>query len=129
MPPGTYVRSPETRAKISATLRGNQRPLTHGHAARGRLSPTYHSWRNMRTRCRNLNYTGYKYWGGRGIKVCERWDSFENFLADMGEKPEGLSIDRINNELGYDPFNCRWATPKEQAQNRRIERGEQRAAQ
>lgn len=90
--------------------------FTHGLSNK---SKTYRTWKEMRQRCRNPNATQYKWYGGRGIKVCDRWDSYENFLSDMGERPEGKTIDRINPDLGYEPTNCRWATPKEQAATNR----------
>lgn len=92
----------------------------HGHTGNDKPTPTYMSWYNMKQRCHNPNNDVYKYYGGRGITVCDGWlDSFENFLEDMGERPEGTSIDRINNDGNYDPSNCRWTTKKEQARNRR----------
>jgi len=95
----------------------------HGHVN----TPTYRSWSSMMTRCNNKNFAQFKYWGGRGIKVCERWNDFANFLADMGERPAGKTLDRFpNNETGhYEPGNCRWATPKEQVNNRRKINGSQ----
>ena len=73
----------------------------------------------MHGRCGNPKHPRYADYGGRGITVCERWHSFENFLADMGEPPPGLTLDRINNDLGYSPENCRWATVSEQNFNRK----------
>jgi hypothetical protein len=81
-------------------------------------TPTYVSWASIAPRCGNPNHPAYPRYGGRGITVCERWASFENFLADMGERPAGLSLDRIDNNGNYEPGNCRWATPKEQSSNR-----------
>ena len=81
----------------------------------------HQAWSEMKKRCNNPNSNTYSYYGGRGIKICERWEhSFENFLSDMGKKPTSQhSLDRINGELGYSPENCRWATKQEQASNRR----------
>ena len=86
-------------------------------------TPEYHSWQNMIQRCNNPNSKDYHNYGERGITICEEWYDFENFLADIGEKPHiDLTIERKNNMLGYFPDNCKWATRKEQANNRRNNR-------
>ena len=78
---------------------------------------TYKSWESMKARCYNPNSKGYIRYGGRGISVCDRWMSFENFYADMGDRPENTTLDRIDNNGNYEPSNCKWSTPKEQQDN------------
>lgn len=97
------------------------RATTHGHTPKGHQPVEYRCWQSMKSRCLYPRNASFAYYGGRGIKVCDRWlNSFKNFLADMGRKPSPQhSIDRINPLLGYFPANCRWSTAKEQANNRR----------
>lgn len=93
-----------------------EKQTTHGLYG----SPTYNTWRAMLARCRDKTHRQFKDYGGRGIKVCERWQgSFENFLADMKERPPGTSIDRISSNGNYELKNCKWSTAAEQNRNKR----------
>ena len=80
--------------------------------------PEFQAWKDVLSRCTNPINKRWDRYGGRGISVCERWQKFENFYADMGERPKGKQIDRINNDKGYSPDNCRWVTRKENMNNR-----------
>lgn len=94
--------------------------LRHGHARHnGKTTSTYKVWSGMKARCLSPSDKSFSQYGGRGITVCERWLTFENFLADMGEHPAGMSIERKDNLGNYEPDNCKWATVTEQNRNKR----------
>jgi hypothetical protein len=100
--------------------RRKRKPITPEEKARRQSeSPTYKSWMSMRGRCYRPEAHGYRHYGGKGISVCERWrNSFANFLADLGPRPNGCTIDRIDNTGNYTPSNCRWSTKSQQSRNR-----------
>ena len=104
------------REVVSNICRKTVPGLKHGMSYR----PEYRAWQSMKDRCLNSNHPKYKDWGGRGIKVCERWlHSFENFYQDMGDRPQDTTLDRINNDGNYEPTNCRWASWIVQENNKR----------
>jgi endogenous inhibitor of DNA gyrase (YacG/DUF329 family) len=107
-----------SRACVNASRRGSSEwapSKTHGHFG----DRTYSSWCAMKQRCLNQRHLAFARYAGRGITICERWMTFENFLADMGERPSGKTLDRIDNDRGYEPGNCRWATRRDQGRNTR----------
>lgn len=91
---------------------------SHGHAYRGQMTPEYRAWQSMLSRCRNENDSRFSQYGGRGIRVCKRWEKFENFLEDMAARPAKKRLGRINVNKGYSPVNCRWVSLEQSMNNR-----------
>ncbi len=122
---GKYLRREEVKSCGCLNRQGIAGPANerHGHAPQTGVSPTYTTWAGMVARCTNPRASGWHKYGARGVNVCPRWLDFAAFLADMGERPQGKSIDRHPDAAGdYEPGNCRWATPTEQNENTRTAR-------
>jgi hypothetical protein len=117
---GVFQQSPDNHLMGRGCPECGKEKISESRKTHGKTkSKEYAIWQTMKNRCYNPNYEYYHRYGGRGITICDRWlNSFENFYSDMGEKPERYSLDRINNDGNYCPENCRWATQKEQCNNK-----------
>lgn len=113
------VLSNNLRRGLSASC-GDCGRIIHGHAKRGEEHSLYTTWESMRARCNNPNDPNFKNYGARGITVCERWNDFANFLADVGSRPIGLVLDRIDNDGNYSPENIRWTDWSTSNKNKRV---------
>lgn len=112
---GSHLKSGRVKSCGCHAVEKARERATHGMSR----TSTHIIWKTMRARCYNPNASGYAGYGARGITVCKEWNSFAAFLADMGERPPGMSLERIDNSKGYGPDNCKWATNAEQCRNRR----------
>jgi hypothetical protein len=121
LPPSATKQSTEfTNAMPDVTITKRIRGRNHGYAVK--KSPAYYSWKNMVERCTNARHKDFKHYGARGIVVAERWRDFRNFIVDMGDRPPGTSLGRIDNNGNYEPGNCRWETRFQQSRNTRRSR-------
>lgn len=118
---GAHLRA-KTRATVSCGCYGRVKSITHGHSRNGKLSRTYIAWKSMLQRCTDPSSTSYRHYGGRGIAIAAHWLLFDNFLADMGVCPPGMTLDRRKNNGNYEASNCRWLTRVDQNRNRSLTR-------
>lgn len=118
----SIVRNNSLTAGNTKSCGCRQAPLRHGHVVGGIQSHTYSSWKAMMQRCCNPHSMHAINYSARGIRVCDQWRQFENFLADMGERPDGTTLHRIDNDGNYEPGNCKWASRLQQSRNRRNSR-------